>query len=99
MDIQSEIINEAIKGLSNEFDNIVIEGLRLKGFEFDNQNDLHNFIKGNCKCEDNSQLQQRVYLVKDIPFLLHNYEIIIEPITEKNNKFEINANYGTYKYL
>jgi len=99
MNIQSEIIEMLAEKLSNRIDNIVIEGLRLKGFEFDNENDLHNFIKENCKSDDNLSVQQRIYFVKDIPFLLHNYEVIIEPITEKNNKFKITANYGTYTYL
>jgi hypothetical protein len=99
MGIESEINEILAEKLSNEFDKIFIEGLRLKGFEFDNQNDLHNFIKENCKAYDYPHLKERVYFVKDIPFLFHNYEVIIEPITEKNNKFKITANYGTYTYL
>ena len=96
MDIQSEIINEAIKGLSNEFDNIVIEGLRLKGFEFDNQNDLHNFIKENCKAHDYPHHYTKIYYVKDIPFLQHNYSLQMPDFTED---FKGVINYGTYKYL
>ena len=85
--------------LSNQIDNIIIEGLKMKGFEFENENDLHDFIKQKCSCEDDLAKQQRVYFVNDIPFLLHNYEIVIEPITKENNGIKISANYGTYKYL
>ena len=99
MNLQEQITEEINEKLSNEFDKILIEGLRLKGFEFDNENDLHNFIKNNCRCEDYLAKQQRVYFVNDIPFLLHNYEIIIEPITQENNGIKMSANYGTYKYL
>jgi len=96
MNLKEQITEEITKKLSNKFDDIIIEGLKLKGFEFDNENDLRNFIKQNCSCEDNLSIQQRVYFVNGIPFLLHNYEIIIEPITEKTT---LTANYGTYRYL
>jgi len=96
MNIQEQITNEITQNLSNKFDEIILEGLKLKGFEFENRYEIEAFIKLNCRCEDNIQHQQKIFYVKNIPFLLHNYEVVYEPITEP---FKISANCGYYKFL
>lgn len=99
MDIQEQINREITQNLCNKFDEIILEGLKLKGFTFDNRYKSEEFIKLNCRCEDNIQFQQKIFYVNEIPFLLHNYEVIFEPITEYNNEIKINANWGSYKFL
>lgn len=91
----NEIINQIAKNLSDKFDDLIIEGLKNKGYIFNNRLQTENFIKEYCRCEDNINIQQRIYYVKDIPFLLYNYELKIE--YGENNS--ITASSGTYKIL
>lgn len=96
---EEEIVKKLIEGLSNKIDEIIIEGLRLKGYTFKNFIDLSNFISNNCKCIDNVPLQQKTFYVNDIPFLLHNYEVKINPMVKDLNQISLSAEYGTYAYL
>jgi hypothetical protein len=97
--MEKELNLMIINSLNNKLDDLFVEGLKRKGFEFSNKIELMEFIKSNCRCEDNIVLQQRTYFVNDIPFFLHCYEFIFEPITEDNNGIKMNANYGRYVYL
>jgi len=99
MDIQEQITKEVIQNLSTKFDELILEGLSLKGIIFGSREEAEEFIKLNCRCEDNIQFQQKIFYVNDIPFLLHNYEVIFEPITQDNNGINMNANWGSYKFL
>jgi hypothetical protein len=95
----SNVIGRLSSQLNKQLEDYIIEGLKIKGFEFENRLELENFIKSNCRCEDNIDYKERVYYVNDIPFFLHKYEVIQEPITEYNNGFRMSANYGSYAYL
>lgn len=97
--IQETIVIESVKDLANQFDEIIHKGLNLKGYTFFDKLELEIFIKENCRCEDYEQLKQRIYYVKDIPFLLHNYEVVYEPINYNQNNITMSANWGYYKYL
>jgi len=95
----AEVIGRLSSQLNKQLEDYIIDGLKRKGFEFENRLELENFIKSNCRCEDNIDYKERVYYVNDIPFFLHKYEVIQEPITEYNNGFRMSANYGSYAYL
>lgn len=99
-----DIINNVIGRLSNDLnkqiEDYVIEGLKRRGFVFSNRFELEEFVKQRCRCEDNTDIKERVYYVDNTPFFLHNYKI--EPsqmplITDR--EYKINANLGTYAYL
>lgn len=90
-DIQDKMIFE----LNKKFEDLIIEGLQLKGFEFDNKSDLEKFIIKNCRCDDYSDKKEKIFYVNNIPFFLHNYEIQID----FDDKLNLKANYGTYAYL
>jgi len=48
-----EIMTEHISvGLISSLELLIIDGLKRKGFEFDNRIDLENFIKSNCRVVD-----------------------------------------------
>lgn len=88
------------KDLYQQFDNIVIEALKRKGFEFKSNAEIVNFIRERCKCYHRIEKNQKIYVVDDIPFLLFNEEIdvITDPrVTENNNV--ITASLGTYQFL
>ena len=85
MNIQELALQEIAKGLSNKFDELVVEGLKRKGFEFKNISEAEPFIRENCKCEHYSEEHRRVFYVKDEPFLLHDYKIEIPEIDFTDN--------------
>ena len=93
--VTSRIFSE----LQTKLEDYIIEGLKRKGFEFENRTDLEEFIKTRCECKDNIYFKERIYYADNIPFFLHKYEIIYEPITEDNNGIKMSANYGSYAYL
>jgi len=92
--------NKIIKNLVNKLEEYFIEGLKLKGFEFETKHELEGFIKTRCRCEDTPHINQRVYFVDDVPFFLHNYEVQFNnDFTFEDRSTTMTANYGTYAFL
>lgn len=91
--------HDVISRLANEFENIFIKGISLKGFSFENRNDLELFLKTRVTCIDNVQHKERVYSIDGKPFFLHKYEVIYEPMAITDNSTTMTANYGSYAYL
>ncbi len=52
-----------------------LEGLKLKGFEFDNRMEIEEFINSRCRCEDNTHHKEQVYYVDNTPFLVYDYSL------------------------
>ncbi len=96
----ADVIGRLSSQLNKKLEDYMIEGLKRKGFEFENRMELENFIKSNCRCEDIIDIKQRTYFVNDIPFFLHCYEIEMDlnPI-QTDMEFKMSANYGSYAYL
>lgn len=95
----ASVTSELISGLHKKLEDFVIEGLKRKGFEFENKSELEDFFRKRVTRTDNIEFKEHLYYVDDVAFFLHNYEIIYEPITEDNNGIKISANYGSYAYL
>jgi hypothetical protein len=87
--------------LIKKLEDYIIEGLKRKGFEFENRVQLENFIKSKCTCEDIVSLKQRTYFVNGIPFFRHFYKTKIDFNTNMsdNGGIEISVNYGSFTYL
>ena len=98
--IQQVIINNTVVFVQKQLENLVIEGLKRKGFLFKNKMELEKFIVSNCRCEDNVNLKKRTYFVNDFPFFLHFYGVQIDsnPVYA-NGITTISANYGNYAFL
>ena len=96
--LQNKIITDFSNSFNNQFETSIIEGLKLKGFEFQNKKELESFIEQNCRCEDNFGIKQRIYYVFDQPFFLHDYNIEME-LTQTIEDRSISANYGSFAYL
>jgi hypothetical protein len=96
------IMHETTKKLSQhhykELENVVIMGLRNKGYYFDNKIHLEEFVKENCKIEDNVNLKEKVYFVKEEPFLLHKYDFDIK-FNQDNRTTTLTASLGSYHYM
>lgn len=107
LDLQQEpplfiasIIDKITSELNKKLEDYVIEGLKRKGFVLENRFEFENFIKQNCRCEENTDLKERIYFANDIPFFLHKYETDMGTnlITE-GRTVKMSANYGSYSYL
>lgn len=96
----ADVIGRLSSQLNKQLEDYMIEGLRRKGFKFENRVELENFIKSNCRCEDRTDIKQRTYFANDIPFFLHCYEIEMDlnPI-QTDREFKMSANYGSHAYL
>jgi len=80
--------------LISKLDNIIIEGLRRKGYIFINKEDLANFIKSSC---DSIKVGNVItYRVKGKPFLLYeeNYKIDFSP-----DMLTVKAEAGGYTFI
>jgi hypothetical protein len=99
-DLMHDVTSRLSNNLNGQFEASVIEGLKRKGFEFENKLELKQFVKDHCRCEDNVGFQQRIYYVNDVPFFLHNYkcEMSLNPINE-DKKTILSASYGYFAYL
>jgi len=95
-DTISLFMSDIYNKLNKKLEDLIIEGLKRKGFKFENRHELEQFIKSNCRCEDRMDIKQRTYFVNDIPFFLHLYEI--NPI-KTDSDITMSANYGYYAYL
>jgi len=96
----NESLNDISVKLAKQFDDMVIEGLKIKGFEFDTILELTEFIKSNCSSVDYQDKKERIYYVDGVPFLVHKYEPIVdvEPkITD--DKISMTATFGSFAYL
>jgi len=97
--LQTSVTSRLISDLHTKLENLFLESLKRKGFEFTNKDEFIAFIKERCRCEENIDLKERVYFVDETPCFLHKYEIVFEPITEFNNGITMSANYGSFAYL
>jgi len=97
--LAQKLTQDVICELQTQLEYYIIEGLKIKGFEFENKIELENFVKERCRRTDNIKFKEHTYYVDNIPFFLHKYEVIYEPIIEYNNTVKMHANYGYYSYL
>ena len=97
LNLQNAIINQVAESINKQLDEIFIEGLKRKGFEFNDRLKLESFIKSNCKCADRTDVKQRTYYVNDIPFLVYYYEVETNINFDKEVMFQ--TNYGKYRFL
>lgn len=96
--IQDEIIKKMSSDLNRQIENYFIEGLKRKGFDFENRADLEKFAIAKCRCEDRQDLKERTYFVNNIPFLLHCYGSDFSQI-EALGEFKVHFSYGKIAFL
>ena len=98
--LKEEFLHRISSDLRSQLDEVIINGLKLKGFAFPNNLELEIFIIRHCRCEDNIEQKQKVYYVDDIPFLLHNYASKIErQSANQSRSYIFSASLGSYSYI
>ena len=97
-DFIHDIISVANDNLITQMNNITIEGLKRKGFEFENNYELTEFLKARCRVTEFEN--ERTYYVDDKPFLLHRQDLNINMnnIVDAQD-YKLTATYGGYAYL
>ena len=95
---QSQLIKEVSDSLNKQMDNVIIEGLRLKGYSFNNDSELHEFIKDFCIIEDRPHLMEKTFFVKSEPFMIHYYALNND-FNFNNEPLKMTASLGKYRYL
>jgi len=86
--------------MAKQMDDVFIEGLRLKGFEFRDRHEVETFIQKRCRCEDNIELKHRMYYVDDSPFLFYDYSMGAELKLEKTERqLVVSADFGRYRFV
>lgn len=99
-----DVINNVFFNLYNDLNNQIeyyfIEGLKRKGFEFENKIVLASFVKDHCICADNINIKQRTYYVDDVPFILHSYDSEnIYEVKTINEVTKVVSDLGNFYYL
>lgn len=81
-----------------EMDMVITEGLKRKGFEFENNFEIEQFIRERCKMTINEETEERILYVDDIPFLLIILKNDISfDYTDKTTT--VTADYCRYKFI
>jgi hypothetical protein len=97
--IEEQIVLKTIEQMRTKLEELVVEGLRLKGFDFERREELLSFIKINCRLEQTQQ-GESIYYINDIPFLLYIYKMELPEVElDVNNQLVIKADYGSYSFL
>lgn len=97
---QSTMVNNMISNMQNILDDACIEGLKRKGYVFDNRRDLELFVVSNVVCNIYPNNGKRLYLVNNIPFLEYFPNMEVDwPILNENRETKINAKLGTINFL
>lgn len=92
-----EINNKIVNELQSKLEDIIVEGLKLKGYEFEDKKSLFDFVSKNCTVINQSHLNINTYVVKDIPFLHYDYSFNIKKVDELSCSFK--AEGGKYRFL
>jgi len=96
--IQSDIVSKTLAELNERLDQLLVEGLKRKGFVFSTKVKLERFIKNRCRVEEYTVSNQKLFYVNDKPFLI--YDMKIEPnITSLDKQTVLKASAGAYQFL
>lgn len=95
MSIQNELIVEKMTlSIKKSLDEIVIQGLKNHGYTFNDIDSLIEFIKKNCQLRETIDSNDKIYYVKEKPFLLYRKSYELE-----FNKESMVASVGSYRYI
>ncbi|CAB4147578.1 hypothetical protein UFOVP514_36 [uncultured Caudovirales phage] len=91
--IQDKLMDGLLNQYQNKINNLFKEGLKIKGFEFENESDYLSFISINCR--GFSKGNETTYYVNNIPFFFY-----VTPVFDYN--FDISnpsLDFGKYSFL
>lgn len=80
-EVPESITSNITQQLSSKIHNLIIEGLRRKGFTFESDLELIAFVKEHCHSQFNYVAKETMYFVDNEPFLLIG-EATIERVSD-----------------
>ena len=92
MDYTADITRKIAEELNGKLDNILIEGLRLKGYDVAHNFGIEEFVKTRCMAVQ--EVGSKTFYVDNEEFLIM-YDKIETPVIG----FNITASLGEYRYL
>lgn len=102
----NSITNKINSDINNKLEQLFLDGLKLKGYEFKdldnpmNKLKLIEFVQRYCSKVVNSSNTEETYTVKGEPFLIHvKPEIRIETYKEINGSIKISCDLGYYTFV
>jgi hypothetical protein len=102
----NSITNKINSDINNELEQLFLDGLKLKGYEFKdldnpmNRLKLIEFVQRYCCKIVNISGTREAYTVKGEPFLIHfKTEMKIETIKEINGSIKISCDLGYYTFV
>lgn len=97
LDLKNEIDSLIKLDVNAQIEKAFILSLKSKGFEFENKSDFIDFIKENVTCIDNQFHSQRIYQVRGVDFLMHDYKESLPVLSfEDNNVSYISIDFGRF---
>ena len=93
-----EHIKDSMLKISNRIDEIITEGLRRKGFEFEDKKELIKFVQRHCECVHGVLAKTKTYYANGEAFLIweENYEITQ---SYQDGNIIFHADCGKYEYV
>ena len=98
-DIEDQIMQGAYESITTTLDDLVIEGLKRKGYTFDNKRELISFIKENCTSKYFKPQNVTEYYVNDTPFLIYKNQDVEIKKDFTENKMTFSADLGHYQFI
>lgn len=81
-EFQNSMIQKFSNKISEKIDEIILEGLKLKGFEFEHKIELIDFIKTNCNCIIlEGEEESKYFFVNNDPFLILQFNNDLSNLT------------------
>lgn len=88
-DFARELEDKVVDSLTKNFENIIIEGLKRKGIEFDDKNELFDFAKENLSCLRRGD--SITYYLNNIPFVIIKYKLSTLSLETTEREFNYEA--------
>jgi len=65
--MKEHLINTVVTRTNERLEDLFVEGLRRKGFEFKDKKELGDFVSKHCRCEHTPT--NSIYFLNNIPFM------------------------------
>ena len=93
------ITRDLLSNISSQFEIVITEALKRKGYEFNSDYKLMEFIKIKCRCENDIDESVKTYFVNDIPFLMWDYKFVIPQMEFIDDKIMFTSTSGRYTFI
>lgn len=98
LEMQNRISEAIVNSMNIKLEEHIIEGLRRKGFVFEDRKTLIEFISKRCSSKQTICVNETIYLVDEIPFFVHSYKTEVD-FTKSTEKIGVLVSYGSFNYI